>query len=285
VISAFVSRLRAFSQGEGKTDPSSDLEMRTGKKALFGASVMARLGHSLPQNLEEARQEAGIANSFKPKFTPHLGAGVEEAPQPPFDKEQPLHGPRVFLRPPTKRDYDQWSSLRRKSADFLRPWEPIWPSDDLTVKGYQRRLTQYRKDSRDGRSLPFFLFARHSGELLGGVNVSNIRRGICQTASIGYWMGAPFAGKGYMSEALLLLLPHLFTHHHLHRIEAACMAHNGPSMAVLGHLGFVREGLARRYLCINGRWEDHILFAALKEDIDPAVSAAHRRWSDGVSQG
>lgn len=178
----------------------------------------------------------------------------------------PLSGANVYLRAPHKRDGEQWVELRRQSADFLKPWEPLWPTDDLTLKGYQRRLAQYRKDARDGRSLPYFIMSQHNNQLLGGINLSNIRRGVCQSGSVGYWMGQKHAGKGLMYEAMALLLPHLFGHNALHRIEAACLPHNQRSIALLQRLGFQHEGLARQYLCINGRWEDHLLFAAIRDD-------------------
>ncbi len=178
----------------------------------------------------------------------------------------PLHGSNVYLRAPDKRDCEQWLDLRRESSTFLKPWEPLWPEDDLTARGYQRRLAQYRKDARDGRSLPYFIFSSQTNQLLGGINLSNIRRGVCQSGSVGYWMGQKHAGKGLMYEAMAMLLPHLFGHNALHRIEAACLPHNQRSIALLKRLGFQHEGFARQYLCINGRWEDHVLFAALRSD-------------------
>ncbi|MCV6547812.1 MAG: GNAT family N-acetyltransferase [Cohaesibacter sp.] len=177
-----------------------------------------------------------------------------------------LQGQHVYLRAPQKGDCEQWLSVRRQSADFLKPWEPVWPQDDLTPKGYQRRLNQYQKDARDGRSLPYFLFSTHTNQLLGGITLSNIRRGVCQSAMLGYWMGQSHAGKGLMFEAMAMLLPHLFDQYALHRIEAACLPHNQRSIALLQYLGFQHEGFARQYLCINGRWEDHQLFAILASD-------------------
>ncbi|WP_371359459.1 GNAT family N-acetyltransferase [Cohaesibacter sp. ES.047] len=179
----------------------------------------------------------------------------------------PLGGERLYLRPPAKVDYSQWAHLRAASADFLRPWEPVWPSDDLTPEGFRRRLEQYQRDRRIGRALPYLIFDRDRDHLLGGVNVTNIRRGICQSASIGYWMGEDHAGQGHMSAALALLLPYLFDFQGLHRVEAACLPINQASMAVLMKQGFKLEGKARSYLCINGRWEDHLLFSLLRSDL------------------
>ena len=180
----------------------------------------------------------------------------------------PLTGNGLYLRHPKRSDFEQWATLRAASASYLQPWEPVWPRDDLTPQGFQRRLSQYQKDIKQGRSLPYLIFRSADHVLLGGVNVSNIRRGICQMASIGYWMGEPFAGQGHMSRALALLLPYLFDVQGLHRIEAACLPSNRSSIAVLKRQGFREEGMAKAYLCINGQWEDHLLFAALRKDID-----------------
>ena len=178
-----------------------------------------------------------------------------------------LSGYNVYLRHPVKGDFGQWVRLRTQSAGFLKPWEPLWPRDDLTPRGYKRRLDQYRRDRKSGRGLPFLIFDARSNRLIGGVNVSNIRRGICQTATIGYWMGENYAGQGNMGRALALLLPYLFDCEGLHRIEAACLPSNHASIAVLKKSGFQQEGKARSYLCINGKWEDHLLFAALRSDV------------------
>ena len=93
------------------------------------------------------------------------------------------------------------------------------------------------------------------------MTLSNVRRGSAQTASLGYWMGVTYAGRGYMREAVSTLLPVAFGTLRLHRIEAASMLNNAASIRVLEVCGFEREGIARSYLKINGRWEDHILYA------------------------
>ena len=197
-------------------------------------------------------------------FPATLGAMFKRRATVPVD---PLADQDLYLRHPAKADFHQWAQVRAASADFLRPWEPQWPADDLTLQGFRRRLEQYQRDRRTGRSLPYFIFSATDNRLLGGVNVSNIRRGICQSASIGYWMGEDHAGKGTMSHALALLLPYLFDCQGLHRVEAACLPCNGASIAVLKKQGFQMEGKARSYLCINGVWEDHLLFSLLRSDL------------------
>jgi ribosomal-protein-alanine N-acetyltransferase len=103
--------------------------------------------------------------------------------------------------------------------------------------------------------------------LIGGLTLANIRRGVAQAGSIGYWMGAPYASRGYMTDAVRTLIPFAFGALRLHRLEAACIPTNTPSIRLLERLGFAREGLAREYLCINGVWEDHLLYALLASDV------------------
>jgi len=175
---------------------------------------------------------------------------------------------RIRLRQPRVNDHGPWARLRDESRDFLRPWEPQWQPDELTMQAYRRRLRDYWRQARMGTALPLFLFTRDTHVLLGGLNLSNIRRGISQSASLGYWIGRRHARQGYMSEAVRAVTHHAFTRLKLHRIEAACIPENVASRRLLESCGFVREGLARRYLRIDGHWRDHVLFALLREDVD-----------------
>ena len=174
------------------------------------------------------------------------------------------HG--LLLRAPQMSDFPQWAQLREMSRAYLTPWEPIWPSDDLTRAGFRRRLRRYAEDVASDRSYPFIVFRESDGTMVGGITLANVRRGIVQAGTIGYWVGEPHAHRGHMTTALRVLLPTLFGELNLHRIEAACIPSNAPSIRVLEKCGFSREGLARRYLCINGVWQDHLLFGLLHED-------------------
>ena len=177
-----------------------------------------------------------------------------------------LRSEKVMLRTPAISDYAQWAALREASREFLTPWEPIWPADDLTRIAFRRRIRRYYRDLRGGVGYPFFVFSRDGSTLLGGLTLSHVRRGITQACSLGYWMGAPYAGKGYMTSAVRTVIPFVFGTVELNRIEAACLPHNVPSITLLEKTGFVREGYARRYLCINGRWQDHLLYGLVRED-------------------
>lgn len=169
----------------------------------------------------------------------------------------------VLLRNPQPYDYAAWAALRAQSRDFLQPWEPLWARDELSRSAYRRRLRRYAREMREDRAYPFFVFRESDGELLGGATLSNVRRGVAMACSLGYWMGAPHAGKGYMSAAVPLLLGFAFADLGLHRVEAACLPTNAASRRLLEKAGFEREGYARRYLRIAGDWQDHLLFARL----------------------
>jgi ribosomal-protein-alanine N-acetyltransferase len=175
-------------------------------------------------------------------------------------------GNGLLLRAPQAGDFVPWAQLRERSRAYLTPWEPIWPSDDLTRAGFRRRLRRYAEDILADRTYPFLIFREQDGALVGGITLANVRRGIVQAGTVGYWTGEPYAGRGYMTAALRVLLPTLFGELSLHRVEAACIPGNAASVRVLEKCGFVREGLARRYLCINGVWQDHLLFGMLHED-------------------
>lgn len=177
-----------------------------------------------------------------------------------------LRGDRVMLRAPAIADYPQWAKLREDSRSFLAPWEPIWPADDLTKLAFRRRIRRYQREIRNGTGYPFFVFSLDGETLLGGLTLSHVQRGVAQTASLGYWMGAPFAGKGHMSAAVRAVARFGFETIHLNRIEAACLPHNAASIGLLEKVGFHREGYARKYLCIDGRWQDHLLYGLLRDD-------------------
>jgi ribosomal-protein-alanine N-acetyltransferase len=179
-----------------------------------------------------------------------------------------IAGAGVTLRVPQGGDYAEWAALRESSRDFLVPWEPTWPADDLTRGAFRRRLKRYAEDLRNDLAYAFLIFRSEDNALVGGLTLANIRRGVAQAGSIGYWTGAPFARKGHMTAAMRALVPFCFGTLRLHRLEAACIPDNTASVRLLEKTGFQREGYARNYLCINGVWQDHLLYARLKDDPD-----------------
>ncbi len=200
------------------------------------------------------------------------------------DRPLKLEYERVLIRPPRARDWREWAELRQNSRAFLEPWEPAWPHDTLSRSAFRNRVHRSHEEMRADQGYSFLIFRREDGALVGGVTLSNIRRGVAQAASLGYWIGEPYARQGYMSEALTALLDFCFDMLGLHRVEAACLPHNTASQAVLRKVGFTEEGYARRYLKINGVWEDHVLFSILRQDARGLGAAAVRTKDEQASR-
>ena len=178
-----------------------------------------------------------------------------------------IRGDGVLLRSPRAGDYAAWSALREGSRDYLQPWEPAWPQDDLTKAAFRRRLSIYAREMELGNAWPFFVFSEDGETLFGAVTLSNVRRGVAETGTVGYWIGQTHTGRGYATAAVRALAEHSFGGLKLHRLEAACLPANIGSRRVLEKAGFRREGEAKAYLKINGVWADHLLFGLLAEEV------------------
>ena len=176
-----------------------------------------------------------------------------------------IDGEGVFLRAPEARDYAEWSALREASRAYLTPWEPTWAADELSRGSFRYKLRRYAEDARDDKAYALFVFREDDGALAGGITLSNVRRGVAQTASLGYWAGQSFASKGVTTAAVRVCIRYAFEDLELHRVEAACQPENAPSRRVLEKAGFVQEGRARGYLKINGQWRDHLLWGAVND--------------------
>jgi ribosomal-protein-alanine N-acetyltransferase len=177
-----------------------------------------------------------------------------------------LRTARMTLRPPQHSDFRAWTSLRRESSAFLTPWEPTWSADHLTRRSFTNRVYWSGRSVAGGTALPLFLTREADGALLGAITLDNIRRGPAQAGTLGYWVGAPFARQGFMSEAVRAVVAHAFDDLDLSRIESACLPENAASRAVLERCGFKYEGVAQSYLQIAGRWRTHVLYANLHPD-------------------
>lgn len=172
----------------------------------------------------------------------------------------------LILRAPQMSDYDAWAELRAASRAFLEPWEPLWPSDDLTRPAFRRRIRRYAEEIHTDSAYPMFVFRQKDEALMGGLTLGLVRRGVAQACTLGYWMGERHAGRGIMTAAVKIANRFAFQDLGLRRIEAACLPTNQASIRLLEKAGFIREGYARRYLCIAGAWQDHVLYARLKDD-------------------
>jgi len=185
---------------------------------------------------------------------------------PSTDNAHFIKGDGIYLRPGEMRDFDQWRWVREFSRDFLIPWEPTWGKDDLTRSAFRARLRRHGDEINRDEAYPFFIFRARDDVLMGGITLGQVRRGVAQCATLGYWMGKPHAGKGHMAKAVRAAAGFAFEALRLHRLEAACLPHNAASMRLLEGVGFTREGYARAYLKINGVWQDHVLYGLLEQD-------------------
>ena len=176
-----------------------------------------------------------------------------------------VKGRGVTLRLPRASDYQAWATLRQASHAWLQPWEPLWPEDDLTRPAFKRRLSIYGRELEAGNAWPFFVFADSDQALVGAITLSNVRRGVAETGTLGYWVGQGFAGRGHATAAVGAVVGWAFNDLNLHRIEAACVPGNTASRRVLEKTGFQLEGQARAYLKINGVWSDHLLFGVVND--------------------
>jgi ribosomal-protein-alanine N-acetyltransferase len=182
------------------------------------------------------------------------------------EPEPLLRGDGIYLRPAVSGDFAAWVRLRSESREFLTPWEPLWPEDDLTRAAFRRRLRRQSDEMARDEAFSFLIFDAGADMLLGGLTLGGIRRGVAQSGTLGYWMGAPHAGKGRMTRAVASAVRFGFATLRLHRIEAACLPENAASQTLLERNGFQREGLARGYLRINGAWRDHLLYALVEPE-------------------
>lgn len=173
----------------------------------------------------------------------------------------------LLLRPARPGDYPQWREVRLKSHPFLKPFEPRWSEVDLSLAVFRERLRRNRREAELGTEYSFLIFrlAPEREMLCGGLTLSNIRRRAAMHASLGYWMSVDCAGKGIMSEAVNMILPFVFSHLDLRRLQAACLPGNIASRRVLEKNGFREEGYAENYLQIDGAWQDHVLYALTRD--------------------
>jgi ribosomal-protein-alanine N-acetyltransferase len=172
----------------------------------------------------------------------------------------------IRLTLPQFEDYISWKDARGRNRANLQPFEPTWSGDALTRKIYRRFVRHAHHDLwHDGGGV-FFIKLKARDEVIGGINLRNIRRGSADMGTLGYWMASEYSGAGRMKQAVGRIVDFGFRKYGLHRIEAACVPENEASARILLFNGFEEEGFAKAYLKINGRWRDHRLFAIVRPD-------------------
>ena len=183
-----------------------------------------------------------------------------------FDRKISLETDRLLLRPPKQRDFAQWANLRHESRAFLKPWDPTWSRDHLTRKYFANRVDWSQRSVNNGTAYPLLIFGKTDQRLVGSITLDNIRRGPSQVGTVGYWVGQPYANRGYMKEALKRVVDFAFFKVNISRLEAACLPENAPSPRGFGENRFKYEGVAQAYIQIDGRWRTHVLYASLRND-------------------
>jgi ribosomal-protein-alanine N-acetyltransferase len=169
-----------------------------------------------------------------------------------------LRGKKVFLRPPKSDDFSQFAELMKKSVFRFR---------GLIGKfNGRKQFNEYLRRCKRDDFFGFLICQRGSDAIVGNINLFHIIRRGLQSATVGYFVGAPFAQQGYATEALQLMLRFAFKEAKLHRVEADIQPHNMASIALVKRAGFTYEGLSRRLVKIAGKWRDHERWAILAED-------------------
>lgn len=194
-----------------------------------------------------------------------------------------LLGRRIVLRPMESRDFDAWREVRRHNVDWLTRWEPRKIPGQADVveskEAFTARCSARAREWQLGTGYGFGIFAT-DGSLLGEINLSSVQRGPFQNAYVGYWIDQRHAGQGYTPEALLVAARYAFEELGLHRLQIAIIPRNGSSRRVVEKLGLREEGVALRYLEINGVWEDHVRYAVTAEEWDARRDELVSQWLD-----
>jgi [ribosomal protein S5]-alanine N-acetyltransferase len=178
-----------------------------------------------------------------------------------------LVGRRISLRTLTDDDYAAWAEVRSRCRDWLVPWEPRprgAPHAAEDRGSYVARCAIRERERQLGTGYGFGIFVQ--GRFAGEVTLSSVQRGPFQSAFVGYWIDRELAGQGYVPEAVVMTLHFAFEAIVLHRVEISIIPRNRASLRVVEKLGLRMEGLARRFLEIDGEWEDHARFAITTEE-------------------
>ena len=191
-----------------------------------------------------------------------------------------MFGRRVLLRPLTVSDFGAWQEVRRRNADWLTKWEAqrIAGQPDVVEDrdAYSVRCSARQRERQLGTGYGFGIFV--NGDFAGEINLTAVQRGPFQSAYVGYWIDEKHAGNGYMPESLVVLAKFAFEELHLHRIQISIIPRNAASRRVVEKLGIREEGIALRYLEINGVWEDHVRYGFTAEEWEERGDALLRDW-------
>lgn len=191
-----------------------------------------------------------------------------------------LVGRRVLLRPLTVADFPVWQEVRRRNAGWLTPWEPArtpgMPDVVESREAFAMRCSARERERQMGTGFGFGIFV--GGRFVGEINLSSVQRGPFQSAYVGYWIDQAQAGQGHTPEALVLVIRFAFEQAHLHRVQVSIIPRNQRSRRVVEKLKLRDEGIALRYLEINGVWEDHVRYGITVEEWAERGEELCREW-------
>ncbi|MBS8265682.1 N-acetyltransferase [Mesobacillus boroniphilus] len=176
---------------------------------------------------------------------------------------------QVFIRPLNEQDIEASLDMQRRNREFFEKYSMTRSDDFYTKQAQAKRIRQQKEDRSNDAGYSFGIFKKKGDELIGAISLFQILRDDLQSAFIGYFLDKDHNGKGYATEAVELIVDFAFCELKLHRIEAGVMPHNLASIRVLEKAGFHKEGIARKNVKINGKWEDHQVLAIINSgDLD-----------------
>ncbi|WP_442599740.1 GNAT family N-acetyltransferase [Neobacillus sp. D3-1R] len=173
---------------------------------------------------------------------------------------------KIYIRYLVDSDAEELLKIRLENRNFFQTFEPIRLDSHFTYEEQLREIRKATSDIENDRGYTFGIFLYNTNKLIGRITLSGIVRGPFQNANLGYYLSQDQNGKGYVTEVVGLIVEKAFEELNLHRIQAAVMPKNIPSKRILEKNGFKREGYSQKYLNINGVWEDHEIYALIKED-------------------
>lgn len=191
-----------------------------------------------------------------------------------------IYGRRVMLRPLQPNDWPQWAEVRQRNDQWLTPWEPLRPANLLDPTrdrdAFMSRCGARDRDRQMGVAYGFGVFV--GNDFAGEINLNNVARGALQNGTVGYWIDQAKAGQRYTAEGVVVLAKFAFEQLRLHRLEICIVPRNSNSRRVMEVLAIREEGVALRFLEINGTWEDHVRYAITAEEWTERADELSAAW-------
>ncbi|MFB5661265.1 GNAT family N-acetyltransferase [Alteribacillus sp. HJP-4] len=177
-----------------------------------------------------------------------------------------IEGKEIFVKAAEQEETGAVLELEKRNKEFFQQFTGLKEESFYTIDGQLKRIRTFIQEAKEDKGYLFFICLKKTEEVIGEIMLTEVVRQNLQSCWIGYFLNKDHNGRGYMSEAVKLVVNHAFRQLSFHRIEAGVMPHNIGSMKVLLKAGFHKEGIARKNVCINGKWEDHQTLAIINEE-------------------